>query len=694
MLRTFTDHSGSFTLKAGVPDTLRISYIGYETKEVAILKDEFLIAINRGGIDLQNLTISQNSSNHFSTISKIDLNLRPVKSSQDILKIVPGLFIAQHAGGGKPEQIFLRGFDIDHGTDIKISVDGLPVNMVSHAHGQGYADMHFIIPELVSSVDYGKGPYYTEQGNLNTAGYVHLKTLNALEKSRIQIEGGQFNTFRGLALVDLLPKNSKTQNAYIGTEYLYFDGPFKSPQKFKRFNTQVKYNQKINDQNSLSLLVTAFDSKWNASGQIPERAVKDGSIDRFGAIDDTEGGYTSRYNASLSHFYKMTNGNSFEQQLFYSKYDFRLFSNFTFFLNDSLHGDQIRQTDNRNVFGYHSKYMKTVEKKETVFKTLIGFELRFDQTKNTELSHTKNRTEVLEQIKLGDIKELNTSFYLDEKIRFQKVLIEMGARIDHFYFSYNDHLLAQQKQDQNKIIISPKINALYNLTENFQLYLKLGKGFHSNDTRVIVSNQGRQILPAAYGADLGLMFKPIKKLLLNTAIWYLYSQQEFVYLGDEGLTEPSGKSRRIGFDLSARYQITSHLFADANLNIADPRFVEEPENANFIPLAPRFTSSGGIHYQTKEGLNGGLKYKIIKRRPANENKSVLAKGYTIIDAALNYTRKRYEIGIAIENLLNKEWNEAQFDTDSRLKNEQAPVSELHFTPGTPFYGKLKIAFFF
>lgn len=317
------DKEGLFSIK-GSADTVRllISGIGYQTQQtvVAAATQPVTIALERGIVNLKELTLSTAPINN-NTISKIDLHLRPVKSAQEMLRNVPGLFIAQHQGGGKAEQIFLRGFDIDHGTDIAITVDGLPVNMVSHAHGQGYADMHFIIPELVKKIDYGKGPYRAEHGNLNTAGYVDLETMDKLPGNRIQFESGRFNTQRGLAMLQLL--NQTKQDAYIAAEMLYSNGPFVNPQGFNRFNAQLRYNRQLSPRTKLSFMASALNSKWDAGGQLPQRAVDAGLVDRFGQLD-AEGGYTGRINASLKLSSQLRNGSSLQQQAYYSRYHFNL----------------------------------------------------------------------------------------------------------------------------------------------------------------------------------------------------------------------------------------------------------------------------------------------------------------------------------------------------------------------------------
>ena len=697
-----TNKQGYFSLnKTGIEPndaTLVISFIGFTTREIKTAgHTSLLVEMEKGPVNLQEIVITpQSGAASFHTISKIDLNLQPVRSAQDILRTVPGLFIGQHQGGGKAEQIFLRGFDIDHGTDINVTVDGLPVNMVSHAHGQGYADLHFLIPELTGNVDYGKGPYYAQYGNLGTAGYVSMNTVNSLDKSTIRLEGGQFNTMRALAMINLLSDRQKQQgtNAYVASEFLYSDGPFESAQHFNRFNLFGKLNTHLGKTNKLTLIASTLKSGWDASGQIPERAVKSGLIDRFGYIDKTEGGYTNRTNASVQLTSYISPNATWENQAYYSNYNFNLHSNFTFYLNDPVNGDQIRQRESRNIVGYHSKFSHETNAGTWNLQSVYGMGFRRDQTKNTELSHTIDRNTVLEYKQLGDIRESNAFAYVDESIEKNRWRFNFGARLDYLHFHYLDKLISDQSPDQQKVTVSPKFNIQYTLNTKTQLYLKTGKGFHSNDARVVVFNRGYDILPAAYGADLGVLLKPTRNLLVNVAAWYLYLQQEFVYVGDEGVVEPSGKTRRIGVDLSARYQINNWLFADVNANLAKPRSVEDPKGENYIPLAPNFTSTGGLNWQWKNGLNGSLRYRFMNNRPANEDNSVVARGYTVTDLSVNYTKKKYELGLAIENIFNVKWNETQFDTESRLKDEPDPVSEIHFTPGTPFFGRLKLSVFF
>ncbi len=694
--KTLTDQDGNFLMKVSSSNsTIIASFIGYKSTSLKITDPKNIrIEMQPGTVSLQDVVLDNKSvQQKFSTLAKVDLDLHPVKNTQELMRIVPGLFVAQHAGGGKAEQIFLRGFDCDHGTDIQVSVDGLPVNMVSHAHGQGYADSHFIIPETINNIDYGTGPYYTQHGNLNTAGYVSFSTYNNIAKSQVQLEAGRYNTYRALAMIDLLKKNKDKQSAYIAGEYNYTDGATINKQNFNRFNLFGKYNLAISAKTQLTASASGFKSKWDASGQIPERAVIDGTIDRFGSIDPTEGGHTERYNANLILSHAFKESLSWVNQAFYSRNIFSLYSNFTFFANNAVDGDEINQAEKRNIFGYTSRLVKKNIYNSWTLNSSYGVGLRYDATQNTLLANVIKR-KFLSYTKLGDIKEANAFGFIQQQATFDKWVVDAGIRLDYLHFNYFDKLQPSQQPAQGKTIVSPKLNIQYTVSSKVQLYAKIGKGFHSNDTRVVVANKGEEILPAAYGADLGFILKPNSNMIINIAAYYLHLNQEFVYVGDDGNIEPGGKTKRQGIDIITRYQFTKNLFANANLNFTKPQAVGEPKGADYIPLAPRVTSTGGLFYKKKEGLNGGITYRYIKDRPANEDNTIIAKGYFLLDGSINYSQPKYEAGLSMENVLNTEWNEAQFATESRLKNEPASITELNFTPGIPFFIRAKFAVFF
>lgn len=694
-----TNRDGQFTIPSinSGKYLVEISFVGYYMQTLPVEIGEGVsslpeVLLTPGNIQLADVVITSGTDRPLNTLSPVDINLRPTNTSQDILRMVPGLFIAQHAGGGKAEQIFLRGFDIDHGTDINLEVDGLPVNMVSHAHGQGYSDLHFLIPELVQYVDFDKGPYFANKGDFTTAGYVDFQTKTSLEGNFVKVEGAQFGTLRTVAGVNLVSRNTTKNTGYIASEYFRSDGFFESPQHFNRFNLAGKYTIDLGKSHYVNLGSTYFRSSWDASGQIPERAVRNGTITRFGSIDDTEGGQTSRANFFIKHRFQFGRA-SFDQQAYAVYYDFNLYSNFTFLLADPVNGDQIQQQEARMIYGYKVNYHTN----STVFgrelNTQFGGGVRFDDVREISLSNTLRR-QFLGDIQRGDLTEGNANIFVNETLALnRRWSINSALRFDYFTFEYDDKLTAQQGSETASIV-SPKLSINYQASENTLFYIRSGTGFHSNDARVVVERNAREILPRAYGIDIGMHTKLWDKLLLHSALWRLDLDQEFVYVGDAGIVEASGKTQRQGLDLSARYQVLPWLFADVDLTLADPKAKGALEGENYIPLAPTFSSVGGLSVRSKTGINGSLRYRWLTDRAANEANIVMADGYFLMDAMIAFTQRKFEIAFSVENVLNMDWNEAQFDTESRLAGETDPISEIHFTPGSPRFTKLKVAIFF
>ncbi len=681
-----TDRYGYYTItNLNIGDTLRVSSLGFEsvTKVVRVIPDDLNNSLAQRYISLNEVIIAP-ESDPLKFFADINLLTNPTTNSQELLRKVPGLVIGQHAGGGKAEQIFLRGFDIDHGTDIALSVNGMPVNMVSHAHGQGYADLHWLTPETVEHLDFGKGPYSADHGDFTTAGYVDFKLKDRLDQSKLSLELGQFETQRILGMFSVLDKQD--HSAWVSTEFISTDGAFEAPQNFKRVNLMGRYAGTLENKDKIAFTGTYFTSSWDASGQIPQRSVDDGSITRFGAIDSTEGGTTGRTNVQVEYTKFIDENRFLKSQAYYSQYDFELYSNFTFFLEDSINGDQIRQKENRQIFGATTEYNQELNFGETQALLQIGGGFRNDISLDNELSYTANRQTTLDTVQLGDVHQTSSFAYASMDFRFGKWLINPAVRYDYFIFNYYDKLAPTyftQRADQG--IVSPKLNFSYNASNSLQVYLNTGKGFHSNDTRVIVQERGREILPAAYGADLGTVWKPLTNVVVNAAFWYLFLEQEFIYVGDAGIVEPSGRTERTGVDFSIRYQPLKWLYLDGDVNYTFARAVDEAEDQNYIPLAPDLTITGGMSVIAPNGFYGGLRLRHINDRPANEDNSIVAIGYTVVDLNAGYRWKNLELGIKIQNLLDTEWNETQFATESRLRNEPEPVEEIHFTPGTPFF---------
>jgi hypothetical protein len=674
--------------------TVKVNAIAFAsaTQEVRLTKDvdlTFVLAI--ASIDLKEVSIAPRSGITMSqTIGALDRDLRHVQNAQDLLKMVPGLFIAQHAGGGKAEQIFLRGFDNDHGTDVFLAVDGMPVNMVSHAHGQGYADLHFVNPETVDRINVHKGPYTTRFGDFSNSGTVEFTIRDHIDRNLVKAEGGMFNTFRGVAMVDLLGTkhlfSRKKENLYVAGEYAFTDAYFIKRQDFHRANGLLKYSGQLGDASHVSFSVSTFGASWSASGQVPQRAIDNGTITRFGAIDDQEGGSTGRTNVNAVITTRMDNEAVLKNQVYYVKYDFSLFSNFTFFRDDSIQGDMINQRDDRNIVGYAGTYTRNALIGDRPLKWTAGSGARYDQGV-VQLLRARARS-VNDTVRSGALDQLSYNAFLDGKLEIDaKWSLNMGARFDVYDYQYTEHLHDSLSGQRILSRVSPKFNIYHQAAENVQFYLLSGIGFHSNDARSVVLRQAGNSLPSALGMDLGSTFKPAPRVLMNAAVWGLWMESELVYVGDGGTTEIGTPTERIGVDLGIRYQLSDRVHADADVNYAHGRVLDVPSDENSIPLAPQFTARGGIAFKQDKGINATVRFNCMADRPANGSRSVVAKGYFLVDAGASYRYEKVEVGFSVENLLNSEWNQAQFDTESRLRGESTSVCELHFTPGTPFFIK-------
>lgn len=675
-----------------------ISHKGYEDTKLTISDAEDKNKV----VFLQHrpFQISEVSINHHSfltAITKVDLNKFPVNSAQDLLRKVPGLFIAQHAGGGKAEQLFLRGFDADHGTDVSVNMDGMPVNIVSHAHGQGYSDLHFVIPETVNNIDFGKGAYYMDRGDFNTAGYVDFKTFDRLNSSMIKLEGGSFNSKRILGMFNILNDESGRKNAYLATEYNYTDGPFDIKQNFNRINIFGKYNQWITDNDYFNIQFSTFTSSWNASGQIPERAVDKGIIDRWGSIDPTEGGKTSRTNIQANFKHIISPSEQVDAMAFYSKYNFNLYSNFTFYLNDKENGDEIQQTDGRNIYGAEVKYTKNFSMSNSSMSWISGVGFRNDDINTLQLNHVYHRDKLIN--KLGDANGTGTNLHVFSGLIWKtgKWTINPALRVDHFIFNMHNLLDPEtlpSGQSKEATRISPKLNFSYAQSDNIMWFLKMGMGFHSNDLRVVVPNKDQNTLPYSAGGDFGVRLHPFKSLIITPTVWYMYLQQEFVYVGDEAVVEPSGKSQRFGADLGIRFQPLENFYLNADINYSHARFTEEKKGEDYVPLAPVVTSTGSVNWDFLHGFSLGLQYRYLGARPAAEDNSLRTKAYFVNDLMLSYNRKKWGASIQVNNVFNVKWNEAQFATETQLMGEAESVTDIAYTPGNPLGVKLGLYFKF
>jgi outer membrane receptor protein involved in Fe transport len=472
------------------------------------------------------------------TIRQKDFELRPTTTPSDILRLVPGLFIAQHQGGGKADQIFLRGFDADHGTDVAIFIDGIPVNMPSHGHGQGYADVHWLIPEMVDHVEVYKGPYFAQFGNFATAGAVNIITKRHDKDTTFTITGGSYNQQRYLGIVS--PPEGTPLTPFIGVEAYHDLGPFKNPENFNRFNMMSKFTLLSTANSNLNLLGTFFKSYWNASGEIPARAVRVRDLGRWDAIDNSEGGKTERHNANLQYNW-VDAQQSFNAQAWFSYYKFDLFSNFTFFMNDPINGDEIEQTDKRILGGSYLNYRRNYSLFNMPTETLVGFSSRSDLA-HVGLFHDVRRQR-LDTTTDSFIKQHSLAWYAQQELRATGWLrAQLGVRLDKFFFSVRDAGAAATPVDGSKqgFIANPKVNFILSpFTDNAvakrsEIYVNFGGGYHSNDARdVVTASSSKPVLPRALGGELGFRTKLFDRFDIGIDYWRLHLDSELVWAGDD-----------------------------------------------------------------------------------------------------------------------------------------------------------------
>lgn len=697
-----TDDNGKYTFTHLSPGeyTLTFSFTGYTkvSKKITVKDNETArlnISLKADLLNLSEITVSASTTRQGENkIDQLAMQLQPVKSAQDLLRAVPGLFIAQHAGGGKAEQILVRGTDNDHGTDFAITFDDIPVNLPTHAHGQGYADMHFMIPEVVGKASFFKGPYDARLGDFSICGAAMFNSLYRLDHSTAKVEYGMYNYARAFLGLNLLDKKHLVKkwddNAYIATDYMYNDGYFINKMHFKRLNIFAKYNAHISNNTDLMFTASTFNSNWDASGQLPLRAVEAGKLDRLGSVDPSEGGSTSRTNINLKTTTTFKDNSTFKNQLYYTKNIFELFSNFTFFLNDPINGDEIRQWENRDLFGYKGAYNRT----DNNLNTEIGLTTRTDLLKGGR-DHVKER-QLLNVESIDNAQITNYSFYVNENWQFHpKWNLNIGLRNDLFNFDYQDKLNVDNSGQKWEYRFNPKVNLYYDIAKTVTLFAKAGSGFHSNYIQAVVSKEANaNPVPRSYGADLGSNFKVGRNVLVTLAGWWLHIGSEYKFGADDGSYEDIGNARKVGFDASVHYQMTSFLWADANVNYAHGVLVDAPKGERNIPLQPKWNSTGGLTVKLNNGINGSLRYRYMGDRPATEDGLVKSKSYFITDAVVRYTRSRFEVALSAENIFDVKWAEAQFYDESRLKDEAAPVFDFHNTPGTPFYLKGSISCFF
>ena len=623
------------------------------------------------------------------TVRDRDFMLRPHTRPADILMVTPGLFVVQHAGGGKANQYFLRGFDADHGTDLALSVDGVPVNMVSHGHGQGYADMHWVIPEVVKRIEVAKGTYFADHGDFATAGAINLTTYSHFEGNSVALTGGSFETYRALTMVT---PHFDAWKPVLAAEVYGTNGPFDNPERLKRYNVFTKLTRELVDGSTFSLAATSYAGGWRASGQIPERAVRDGSLDRFGFIDPLEGGSSARHSVYASYHSADEDG-EVNLLAYFVSYRLSLFSNFTFFARDQVNGDMIEQNDTRSVLGLKGSYRFVRRFGGVRFDGTFGVQTRTDDIDNA--LHYDVRRLRLADVVDAHIAETSIGVYAQEDVAWTPWLRSVvGLRADYFAFGVDDRL-GNDSGVQQAALASPKASVILTPVDAWDIYLNFGAGFHSNDARGVVRSENAvKPLTRAIGGEVGSRARLFDRLDVAATVFYLHLDSEIVWVGDEGTTEARGATRRYGFEGEARLRVFSWLFADADITAASARYVANAGNGDAVALAPKLVLQAGVSVRHPSGAFGRIGVFHIGDRPATEDGTLTAQGFTRLDATVGYRYAWVQLAVAVQNVFNTDWREAQFANASQLASESAPVDDLHFTPGAPVNAQATATFFF
>jgi outer membrane receptor protein involved in Fe transport len=621
-----------------------------------------------------------------------DFELRPEGRPADVLRLVPGLIIGQHQGGGKAEQYLIRGFDADHGTDVALFVDGLPVNLRSHAHGQGYADLHFLIPETVRAAEVLKGPYFAEYGDFATAAVVNFVTKDVVPENTLQVSGGSFNTQRYLALLSPTRDALKT---FVAVEGYRGDGPFQHPNGYARFNLFAKASATLAEDLKLSLWGSYYQADWHGSGEVPLRAVREGVIDRFGSIDPSEGGSTQRFNLNGELSWKPREDHRLTARAYLTHYRLNLFNDFTLFLNDPVGGDEINQRDQRWLAGFDTQYAIASRPFGIELTSTAGLSYRIDTPHvvlaNATQRHLTSRTQDVK------ITEQSISPFLKlDLLPVDKVRLVAGIRGDVFDYDVRQSVDTTEGSLNGRVTRGRpnyKANLVLGPWASTEFFANFGTGFHSHDARAVIANPSLEALPTATGWEFGFKSRILPRTELFATYWFLNLDSELVFVGDEGTTAASGRTRREGIEFGAKVQLLDWLTFTGNFTYTTK--AEFVDTRGAIPLAPIWTARADLTARLPWGLASSLEMRHLGDRPADPDRTAVAKGYTLFNWTTRYRYRDLEAFLSVENLTNVRWRESQFFFTSRLPGEPAAgVADIHFTPGTPrsFLGGIALHF--
>jgi outer membrane receptor protein involved in Fe transport len=624
----------------------------------------------------------------------IQLEGRPVLRPGEVLEVVPGLIVTQHSGDGKANQYFLRGFNLDHGTDFATRVDGIPVNMPTHAHGQGYMDINFLIPELVEKVRYRKGTYFADEGNFSAAGAADIAYRRELASSLASLTIGEDDYYR--ALIAGAPQVGG--GTLLGAlDYSTADGPWDLPQDFRKVNGLVKYSRGATDR-GFAVTAMGYDGQWDSTDQIPERAVGGQCaqipfcISRFGTVDPTSGGDSHRYSLSVDGWSNGDDGRGWSANAYAMDYHLELISNFSYAI-DQDNGDQFEQYDDRRIYGGRYEYGWPASFTDLPGALRAGIELRRDEIEPVGLYLT-TQAQRRETVRQDDVTQTSYSTYLSHDQRWNDWLrSELGLRFDYFDFDVSSNVAANSGTATDSIA-SPKASLVLGPWNETEYFINAGRGFHSNDARgtTIRVDPTDGVTPvdrvdplvAATGGEIGFRTAAVPGLQIYGAFWGLELDSELLFVGDGGITEPSRESRRYGVEFGVFWTPLDWLILDVDYAWSHARFQGSDPAGDRIPGAVEDVASVGVAVDRTDGWFGGARLRYLGEAPLIEDNSVRSDSTLLVNVETGYRfNERLSAFLTVFNLFDAEDNDITYFYESQLPGEAAPVEDIHFHPVEP-----------
>lgn len=632
------------------------------------------------GRSLQLLGSADSSSQ--GVVGYADFSTRPLARVGELVEVVPGMIATQHSGPGKANQYFLRGFNLDHGSDFSTFFDGMPVNFRTHAHAQGYMDLNFIIPEVIERIDFKKGPYFANTGDFSLAGTSSMKTYDSLERGFVEVTAGSGDEIRLVAADSV---NTELGSLLYALEHQQTNGMFVLDQDVRKYNGLLKYTGEIAGIPS-QLTLTAYDSEWISTNQVPQRAVTSGQIDRFGFIDPDLGGQSHRY--SLSGRFEL---GEWDLTAYASAYYMSLINNPTYSLNDPINGDEFEQEDERVLFGGSLVRQSRFEIMGLKAAGLFGAEVRVDDVQELNLFNTRSRLRY-GSVREDSARELSLSTYAESEFALSENLrLTIGLRADYIRFDV-EALRAENSGTESDALLQPKFGLAYRLSDSLELYANYGHGFHSNDVRAAVNRidpvtgedtEAQDILVEGRGGEIGFRYDNLKGFNISLTAFELATDSELVFVGDAGTTEPSDPTRRSGVELNAFYSIRERLVIDLSAARARGHFRGLPDGANSITDAHENVAAAGLTYVGTQGVTASLRVRYFGDAALTEDESVMKENSTLINAGVSYSAGAWEMGIDVLNLLDAEDDDIAYFFESRLPGEVEAMEDIHFHPSNP-----------